>query len=107
MRRLWKELRYFIGQLRCDYPRQKEIEAYYTLVRPMMSLELKPYTFVECVTTAYSCGVPLNKVSDVACSLYARSNRGTVDMREIHDILTRLYIPRVPTLEEREFNWEG
>ena len=107
MSKLWKELKYFIRQLRCDYPRQQEIVDYYTLVSPMMSLELKSYTLVECVTTAIVCKVPSHQVGNVAYSLYARSNRGTVDMQVIRNILTRFHKPQTSFIEEQEFKWEG
>jgi hypothetical protein len=90
MGKLWEEIKYCMGQIRGDYPRQREIADYWTLVAPMMSLELKPYTLVDCITTAITCRVPSSRVGDVAYSMYARSNRGTVDMSVIRDILTRL-----------------
>ena len=90
MVKLWEEIKYCWGQIRAGYPRQQEVMDYWELVAPMMSLELKPYTLADCIATAIVCKVPSSRVGDVAYSLYARSNRGTVDMSVIRDILTRL-----------------
>jgi hypothetical protein len=89
MLRLWKEIQYFRGQVRGDYRRQREEEKFWELIRPLMSIELKPYTYIECLTTAYVSGITQHRIAEVGGLLFARSNRGTADMKEVREILSQ------------------
>lgn len=87
MVKLWREIQYFLGQLRSDYQRQCEEEKFYNIIRPLMAIELKPYTYIECITATVSSGVPLTWQGRIAALIFARSNRGKDDMQTVHNIL--------------------
>ena len=87
MMKLWKEIQYFLGQLRCDYPRQREEEKFFNVIQPLMSIELKPYTYIECLTVAATAGVPRTWQGRLAGLLFSRSNRGKDTMETVHNIL--------------------
>lgn len=87
MARLYKELKHFIAQIRAGYPRQADEEGYYRIVRPLLSLELGPYTYIECITAAYTSGIPRDYISRVGYMLFARSNRGKATMKQVRKLL--------------------
>lgn len=88
MKRFWKEILWCYHQIRDGYPRQTTDERFDDLVRPLLSLELGPYSYIECLAAVTGAGIPWSWHGHVARMLYNRSNRGKETLETAKKILS-------------------
>ena len=92
MRKFWKELQYFWRQVRYGYHRQNCEDTFQRATYKLLSLELKPYTYIECLTVAVTSFAPYQDQGGIAGMLFARSNRGKTDIEVARKILREGYV---------------
>lgn len=89
---LLNEIKYFLRQIYHRYPRQRMDLIRYRCFAPILSLELKPYTFENCLLAAWSCKpIPYDWMGTLAACFYIRSGRGKATLEEAREKFTCTY----------------